>query len=182
MGNKEIVTKTEAAERQLETAIRLFLQEGDRVSIHTLTAAAHGILHDLGPEFEPAKGFYLMQAAPFIKPERLKEWVQALRRPQNFFKHADKDPDATVELGEFHTEHLLLEACMMYFLLTKQLPWAIKTYYAWYTVSYPKYLLDDNPWTDFALQVRDRAEKMGLPPNEKATFLGVWELGEVLGL
>jgi hypothetical protein len=42
------VSKTDAAKRQLDTAIRLWLDEGDSVSIHTLAAAAHQIVHDLG--------------------------------------------------------------------------------------------------------------------------------------
>jgi hypothetical protein len=42
------VSKTDAAKRQLETAIRLWFFSADPVSIHTLAAAAHQILHDLG--------------------------------------------------------------------------------------------------------------------------------------
>jgi hypothetical protein len=42
------VSKTDVAKRQIETAIRLWFFSGDPVSIHTLAAAAHQILHDLG--------------------------------------------------------------------------------------------------------------------------------------
>ena len=36
----ELVTKLEAAERQLRVAIRLFFERKDMIAVHTLTAAA----------------------------------------------------------------------------------------------------------------------------------------------
>lgn len=44
---KVVVTKLNAAGRQLNTAIRLLLGDDDLLSIHTLTAAAYRILRDL---------------------------------------------------------------------------------------------------------------------------------------
>jgi hypothetical protein len=40
------VTKLEAAQRQLDTAIELWFRDGDAVSIHTLVGAAYQILYD----------------------------------------------------------------------------------------------------------------------------------------
>jgi hypothetical protein len=42
------ISKFDAAKRQLETAIRLWFHSGDPVSVHTLAAASHQLLHDLG--------------------------------------------------------------------------------------------------------------------------------------
>jgi hypothetical protein len=44
---KITVTKLDAAKRQLRTALRLWFDDGDPVSIHTLLAAAHEIIHTL---------------------------------------------------------------------------------------------------------------------------------------
>ena len=41
------ITKLESARRQIETAVQLFFNEDDIVSLHTLTAAAHQLLTDL---------------------------------------------------------------------------------------------------------------------------------------
>lgn len=41
------VSKLDAAKRQLETVIRLYFAGRDPVSIHTLTAAAYNIVHDI---------------------------------------------------------------------------------------------------------------------------------------
>ena len=43
----EVVTKLEAAIQRV--AIRLFLERKDLIAIHTLTAAARGILRSAGP-------------------------------------------------------------------------------------------------------------------------------------
>ena len=42
-----VVDKLDAAGRQIDCAIRLFLNDEDPVALHTLTSAAHGIVYDL---------------------------------------------------------------------------------------------------------------------------------------
>ena len=41
------VTKLDAVRRQIEAAVALWFEDGDPVAIHTLTAAAHRVCHDL---------------------------------------------------------------------------------------------------------------------------------------
>jgi hypothetical protein len=43
----QIISKVEAADRQLRVAIRLFFERKDLLAVHTLAAAAQGILTDL---------------------------------------------------------------------------------------------------------------------------------------
>ena len=47
MNAKLCVSKLEAGKRQLETAITLYFNYGDPVSIHSLSAAAYVIFRDL---------------------------------------------------------------------------------------------------------------------------------------
>jgi hypothetical protein len=47
MHRKLVISKMDAARRQLETAIRLYFNAGDPVSIHTLGVAAHTLLTGL---------------------------------------------------------------------------------------------------------------------------------------
>lgn len=42
-----VVSKLEAAERQLDAAIRLFFAREDAVSVHTLAAAAYQVIIDI---------------------------------------------------------------------------------------------------------------------------------------
>lgn len=53
----ETITKKDAARRQLETAIQLYIDDKDSISIHTLTAAAFGIIRDVHKDHH-----YLKQA------------------------------------------------------------------------------------------------------------------------
>ncbi len=92
---KMTVTKLEAAQRQLRTAIRLWFNDGDPVSIHTLLAAAHEIIHRLYRN----KGLSgLLFNSKRIKDEFRAEWARKIKEAPNFFKHATHEPaQATLE-------------------------------------------------------------------------------------
>jgi len=98
-----IITKLDAARRQMDAAIGLYFDEGDEVSIHTLVGAARLLIANLS---SAAKQETILEK--FIRPEKLLEFEKAIRAPQNFLKHADKDPDATLDLDPHATELLLL--------------------------------------------------------------------------
>jgi hypothetical protein len=93
---KITVTKTDAAQRQLRTAIRLWFTGGDPVAIHTLAAAAHEIIHRL---FK-LKGLHgLMFDTDIIKDEYRSDWAKLIKAPASFFKHADRYPNSTFEFN-----------------------------------------------------------------------------------
>jgi hypothetical protein len=73
------------------------------VSIHTLVGAAHILLTDL---CSAANQEAVIQR--YIKPEMRSEVERAIRRPQNFLKHADKDPHGVLDFDPHATELLLL--------------------------------------------------------------------------
>jgi hypothetical protein len=93
------ITKLDAATRQMNTAIELYFHELDEVSIHTLAAAAHNLLTDLS---SAAPQQTVIQR--YIRPGKLREFENAIRAPQNFLKHADRDPAATLDLDLHATE------------------------------------------------------------------------------
>ena len=86
-----VVTKRDAAVRQLDQAIRLFFRRGDMLAVHTLTGAAFQLFADLGKISDIVSRF---RSEELIRPERMNEWVQALNNTQNFLKHADRDASA----------------------------------------------------------------------------------------
>jgi hypothetical protein len=86
----EKVTKVDAVRRQLSTAIRLFFEGRDTVSIHTLVAAAQGIMHDLLKKQGPGQGSFI-KSTVFVRPERKAEYIQLITSAQNFFKHANRE-------------------------------------------------------------------------------------------
>jgi hypothetical protein len=111
------VTKLDAALRQLETAVILWFNSGDQISIHTLTAAAYQIIYDLNKHH---KGPDMMPDSKRVKPQYIKMWKQILKKPSNFMKHADKDPNDTISFAPEATEYLLLEAIEYYSMFTQE--------------------------------------------------------------
>lgn len=87
-------SKMEVIARQTSTAIELLLVQGDKVSIHTLASAALEVARDLAK----AKGTQRhYQFESLIDPNAKKAFRDALVKAANFFKHADRDPDAFLE-------------------------------------------------------------------------------------
>jgi hypothetical protein len=96
----QTITKLEAARRQLDTAINLWFMDGDAVSVHTLAAAAHGIIHDLN---RVKKGPPLLFDSPTIDAQFKKEAIRILKSFENFCKHADLRKQKETEM-EFDSE------------------------------------------------------------------------------
>ncbi len=102
---KILVTKLDAARRQLRTAIKLWFEDADPVSVHTLVAASYNVIHNLYRR----KGLTdLIYDSRLVKDERRKEWVNRVKSDFNFFKHSDKDPDETILFSPFTNEFFIV--------------------------------------------------------------------------
>ncbi|PIZ76619.1 hypothetical protein COY05_00565 [Candidatus Peregrinibacteria bacterium CG_4_10_14_0_2_um_filter_38_24] len=105
------VSKLEAAKTQIETSIRLYFSDGDTVSTHTLTGAANQILRDIGKH----RGIDSMKESflKMTKPEKVKEMKALLNSTQSFFKHADNDPEGTIDFNPEETYIYLFDCCLI---------------------------------------------------------------------
>jgi hypothetical protein len=103
--------KEEVAVRQLDSAIRLLFDGGDVVSVHTLACAAANVLRDI----LKAQGGEAWQDA-IIESHRgiEREIYQILARAQNFFKHADRDPEAELDFDENTNDETIIVATLEY--------------------------------------------------------------------
>jgi hypothetical protein len=101
----QTIDKLDAACRQLNTAISLWFNNGDTVSIHTLTCSAHQIVHDINRR---NTGRDLLYDSLIIKDEYRREAVNNLKQEYNFFKHADNDPVGSVEFDPIITEFFIM--------------------------------------------------------------------------
>lgn len=93
------ITKLDAARRQLRSAIELWFSDADFVAIHTLSAAAYQIIHDLNRR---NKGPDLLLDTKFIKDEYRSEYVNEIKNASNFFKHADRGKMGLAKLFDFN--------------------------------------------------------------------------------
>ncbi len=138
----DLVTKLETAERQLRVAIRLFFERRDLVAVHTLAAAAQEIVRQLG-KARGLKGIY-EHANERIRPEKRKEFINKMRAPQNFFKHAAKDANQKLEFHYEVTKFVLFDAVLLFAEL-KGLPLApeFAAFLGWFTAKYPDVFIDE---------------------------------------
>lgn len=96
------VTKIEAAQRQLRTAIELWFSDRDPISAHALAFAAHQVVHDLlrREKRTPQLAFELSD----IKPEYRTEITKRLKEAAYFMKHAERGKAGQMASISFDTE------------------------------------------------------------------------------
>ena len=137
------ITKLEAAQRQLRTAINLFFEDADEVSIHALVAASHEILRTLLKLV--GDGSSLLKDNPSIRPEHKKEFIKILNESKNFIKHADRDPHAVLKFSPKHTHFWICDTVMMESHLAK-MRFSFKELHAfivWFSIEYTEVLNDE---------------------------------------
>ena len=160
MPQKRIVTKEEAATVQLDTAIKLYFEDRDLISAHTLASASMGIIDGLykndrntilSKQFDGADDprevtlkFGMRDEWDFLaKPEHKNELFQILNASQNFFKHADKDPGATHEFNDWEECGIKIFITIKDFhLVFEKLSSAMKAFQSIYLLLYPNLLLE----------------------------------------
>jgi hypothetical protein len=99
------VTKLDAAQAQLDSAIWLWFTNDDPISVHTLAIAAHDCYHALSAH--GGKSSYL---AKFIKTQSV-GFQKRTKIAQNFFKHGFKDLKGSIALDTLTTDVRLLDCC-----------------------------------------------------------------------
>lgn len=104
-GGRITIDKLEVACRQLNTAISLWFNGGEEVSVHTLACSAHQIVHDINRH---RGGKDLLYDSLLIKDEYRKQANNHLKQHYNFFKHANKDPLGTIEFDPVITEDFIM--------------------------------------------------------------------------
>ena len=67
------------------------------------------------------------------------EFIKKMREPQNFFKHADKDPEGELKFNPNINNIHLFYAVLTYNQFTDNLPFWIKAYKVWYMGKNPNH-------------------------------------------
>lgn len=137
LGTELIVTKLDAAKEQLETAIQLFFRETAPVSQHTLLAAAHGVLRDVAVSRGIKKSF---KDSPLIAESERASYLKAVHLPQNFFKHADKDPKSRIAFRYKLMPLLALDAIVLWSALDQELTYPMRVLLMWIQLEFPDLL------------------------------------------
>ncbi len=160
------ISKIDAAKRQLEAVIRLFLQHSDIVVIHTLIGAAHNILADLAKNRKVGETLLTWEATQKrIKKEYQKRFYKELHEAKNFFKHGAKSEDKTVEFNPATSEYYIFDSCNLYHAMTQEITPLMSVFKIWFFCKHTHLLLDQSD--------REAYEKIkiDLPHTDRAKYL-----------
>jgi hypothetical protein len=137
-----IVSKLAAGKRQLDCAIEMWFADKDQVAVHTLAVAAHQIIHDIHEKTFPDKPLFLNH--PLVKPEFRAEFINIFKEASNFFKHADRKPEAgaTIEFSPFVTQIFFLYATTGLAGLGETLSDTENAYRLWFVFHHPEFTPD----------------------------------------
>jgi hypothetical protein len=157
------LTKSDVARRQLVTAIRLFFNDGDPVSVYTLASNAWEIVDQLCKrrDIDTVSD----HTRSHIDPSKDLKHDYINKPYRNFFKHADNDPDGVVAGFNTRTpESVLFLAAEDYIRLNRKSPVEVQVYQSWFTAMYPEKLSpasaeDRIPRTDIAFPSIAHAER-----------------------
>ena len=161
------ISKLDAAKRELEHAIRLFLLSGDPVVIHLVIYSSQQILRDLAR----SKGISTLidEMMKSVKPEYQKYLKNKLASSYNFFHHADKDPDGIKEFNPEVNEYALWECVDLYLSLTQEITGIMRAFRFWFYLKNNEMLLEE----------KDKETYLGIAKqvdlNNKTEFLKLAE-------
>jgi hypothetical protein len=122
------VTKIDVAEAQICAAVRMFFGGGHPVPVYTLANAACEIVATIGEKIDVETVQQELAASRGIK---VKEMLRPLGAAANFFKHADRDADQTLDFDEGDAEVVLQLACHDFGRITGGMPVEAQIYEAW---------------------------------------------------
>jgi hypothetical protein len=161
----ETISKPDAASRQLDAAIRMIFADGDIVATHTLAAAAAQVTADL----MKGKGkTSLVRSGAMVREDCRKEVLRTMAAPENFFKHADRDPDKTIEFNPETTQYVIFASLAEFQVLTGEVSKAGQLFQAWFLITHEGMLLENEttkPMRDWVEVIRTGGEM------EKSDFL-----------
>jgi hypothetical protein len=129
------LTKVDVARRQLVTAIRLLFDEGDSVSIFSLAANAWEVIDVLCnkagvPSFSNHTREHIQDGKDLKY-----DYINSPYR--NFFKHADRDPEAvSPPLKDSDVDSLIFLAVEDYLRLRKKSPVEFQVFQLWFMSIY----------------------------------------------
>jgi hypothetical protein len=169
------LTKLEATQRQLETAVQLYFDYGDEVSIHTLVVVAYGIVRDVN-KHRGGDSMIKDDLNGLLPLEELREFKKRINSPDNFLKHADRDPESVGELDPRWTEVLLWEACKKYCELSGTQNKTLPAFVFWFVANHPE--------TQEQLMKDLTSQRIGIPqqiahllrnPGERRRFFALFQ-------
>jgi hypothetical protein len=164
---KHIVTRIEAVQSQLNSAIRLYFISDDLISAVTLAGAAERVLSDMQPQdgILGVDAYSIRSSVNLhIKPEYQKRVAQFFRKDYDFFRHADHGPDQSLEMSELRVDFLLMIAISSYQFLGYATTPEMRAFLRWFMLRYPHVMKVDDEHRQLMTDIN--ANTTGIPKHE----------------
>lgn len=175
-GMTERFDKLTVLRDQINSAIVLVSLEDGFVATHTIIMAAEEIFRTLYVKKNLLVEFdYRM----FIKDEYQSEYLAKMREKYNFFKHADRDIDAflDVDRNQIHDLNEVLLALLVHGYMKVFGPGttSMETYARWFAVSHPQFF----KWNNISggTELEAKIKKLGADPAIQRQVLRVMLYG-----
>lgn len=125
------VTKFDAASRQIIEAVLLYFEERDPIAIHAIIASDHQILTDIEKQKNVES---IVKNTTALKATEVQAFLKTVNYPYNFLKHADRDPDASIDVDPLLTltVDFIMDSFVMLQRLAGSIPIEVKIFWAWF--------------------------------------------------
>lgn len=143
------LTKIQAIERLVDSAIRLLFRYEDPLTIQLVIGSAYRTLRDLSDK----KGDVEIRQTEieFIDPGTEKEYYATLAEVANFLKHADRDPEAVLADFDEKRNDVDITSCIFYLIaLGASLSTERLAFPQWCSIVYPHFFRDSAPFARVA--------------------------------
>ena len=157
----------------------MFFEERDPIALHTVVAAAHQILTDLGKKKGVASA---LKDNAYLNEKQRRELRSNVLKAPNFFKHADRDPEATLEFNPETTPFLIFDAILMYGLLSDSILAQAPIFLGWFYVNCPEAVEDDSGHPLLREMFKSAREMRLAFDNSSLTDEQKWKLHKVAAL
>jgi len=125
------LTKIDAAEAHIRTAVRMFFEGGHPAPIFMLANAAREIVEQVGGHMKVQT---IQEKLAADRGLTVDELLRPLKTIANFLKHADRDPTATIEIEQSEIVKVLQLACQDFGRTAGGMSIEAQVYEAWATV------------------------------------------------
>ena len=127
-GQKLNLTKIDAAEAQLKAAVRMYFENKHLAPVYTLANAVREVVGQIGEHLDVETVQKEIAKARGMKAE---DMIRPLTKTANFFKHANRDPTANINLDDDDVEVVLFFACHDFGRVAGGMPIEAQVFEAW---------------------------------------------------
>jgi hypothetical protein len=135
------VTKLDAARRQLDAAIGLWFVEADPIPIHTLASASHETIHNL---YRKKRLKRLLIGGDILNAMQKQQWSELVKRHYNFFRHANRDAQASIEFNPNTNEFIFFFSLIGLKRMKISLTMIESAFLFWFFVNKPSFRQEDS--------------------------------------